>query len=272
MNKYVAIFLGVALAGTFWYIHADAIFGMGDDGHANMRYVDLSHAYDDDTIYWPTSPTGYTHEELAYGMTEAGYFYSAYTFSMPEHGGTHMDAPSHFNAEGWTLDKLPLERLIGQAFVIDVSAKVEQAPDYLLSVADVEAFEAAHGTIPEGAIVLMRTDWSEKWPDALAYLGDDTPGEASNLHFPGFGVEAGRLLVEERGVAMLGIDTASVDYGPSQDFQVHRIGAARNVANLENLTGLAALPPVGAMLIALPVKLGGGSGGPVRVVGVVTGE
>jgi kynurenine formamidase len=103
----------------------------------------------------------------------------------------------------------------------------------------------------------------------MAYFGDSTPGRATNLHFPGFGAEAARLLVDERSVAGLGIDSPSVDYGPSADFQVHRIGAAKNVFNLENLTGLDRLPATGAYLFALPMKIEGGSGGPVRAVAVV---
>jgi kynurenine formamidase len=117
--------------------------------------------------------------------------------------------------------------------------------------------------------VLVRTGWSRHWPDRLAYLGDNTPGDASKLRFPGYGEDAARLLVEERQVVLLGIDTASVDFGRSTDFIVHRVAAARNVANLENLTNLDRLPPRGATVIALPMKIEGGSGAPVRVVALV---
>jgi kynurenine formamidase len=130
-------------------------------------------------------------------------------------------------------------------------------------------FEAVHGEIAEGSIVLVRTDWSRYWPDAVTYLGDDTPGDASNLQFPGFGAASTRLLTEERRVAMIGIDTASIDYGKSQDFIAHRIGAAQGVSNLENLTNLSQLPPVGSIVLALPMKIEGGSGGPVRVVALI---
>ena len=140
--------------------------------------------------------------------------------------------------------------------------------DYRLTRADVERFETQHGRIAAGTIVVMRTGWSRHWPDAKAYLGDDTPGDASKLSFPGFGEEAGRLLVEGRQVAGLGVDTASIDYGRSQDFVVHRIAAARNVFNLENLTNLDRLPARGATVIALPMKIENGSGGPLRAVAV----
>ena len=147
-----------------------------------------------------------------------------------------------------------------------VSAAAEQDADYRLTADDVLAWEAVHGAAPSGAIVLLRTGWSERWPDALEYLGDDAPGDASNLHFPSYGAEAARLLVEERGVAALGVDTASIDHGPSADFIVHRIAAAANVVGLENLTNLDQLPPTGAWIVALPMNIADGSGGPVRVV------
>jgi kynurenine formamidase len=131
------------------------------------------------------------------------------------------------------------------------------------------AFEQAHGTIDPGTIVLLRTGWSRYWPDRRAYLGDDTPGDASGLRFPSYGEDAARLLVEERRVAALGVDVASIDYGQSQDFVVHRIAAEHNVPGFENLTNLDKLPPRGAVLIALPMKIEGGSGGPLRAVAIV---
>ncbi|MGI9202407.1 MAG: cyclase family protein [Woeseiaceae bacterium] len=236
---------------------------------SDYTVIDLSHAYGESTLYWPTSPTTFRKDVLAYGDTDQGYFYSAYSVCTPEHGGTHIDAPVHFAKEGLSTDELPLENLIAPAVVIDVSAKAAADPTYRLSVADVNRFESSYGEIPAGTIVLMRTDWSTRWPDAMRYLGDDTPGDASNLKFPGFGAAATRLLVEERAVGMLGIDTASVDYGPSQDFIAHQIGAAQGIPNLENLTNLAALPATGSIIMALPMKIQGGSGGPVRVVALV---
>ena len=235
----------------------------------NYELVDLSHSYGENTLYWPTSPTAFEKEQLAYGISEGGWFYSAYSVCTPEHGGTHIDAPMHFAAGGISTEKIPLESLFAQAVVIDVSNRAAADRNYRLTAEDVEEFEKEHGEISAGTIVLMRTDWSEHWPDAMAYLGDDTPGDAIKLQFPGFGAEATKILTEERKVAMLGVDTASVDYGKSQDFIVHRIGAAPGVANLENLTNLDQLPATGATIIALPMKIEGGSGGPARVVALV---
>ncbi len=239
---------------------------------ADYRLVELTHPYNAETIYWPTSPSRFELTKLAFGDTKGGWFYSANTLSTPEHGGTHLDAPIHFSANGNAVHEIPLENLIGPAVLIDITEKTHNDPNYRLSVADVRAFEAQHGVIVAGTIVLLRTGWSERWPDTAAYLGDATPGDASHLAFPSFGEDAARLLVEERGVVLLGVDTASIDYGASKDFPVHRITGAKNVAGLENLTGLEQLPPDGFTLLALPMLVEGGSGAPVRAVALVSDD
>ncbi len=231
--------------------------------------VDLTHAYNAQTIYWPTSPTAFSLETLSKGVTPGGWYYSANSYASPEHGGTHLDAPVHFGEGQHATEQIPLEQLMAPAVVIDIRAAATANPDYELSLDDVLAFEAAHGRIAPGTIVLLRTGWSARWPDRKAYLGDDTPNDASRLHFPSFGAEAARLLVDDRDVAVLGADVASVDIGQSQDFRVHRIAAAKQVPGLENLTQLEALPATGAYVIALPMKIEGGSGGPLRAVAMV---
>ena len=236
---------------------------------SNYHFVDLSHAFDSNTLYWPSSPSRFEKKELAYGRTEGGWFYSSFLICTPEHGGTHLDAPRHFAEQGFPSDEIPLAKLIASAVVIDVSAEAQADRNYRLSSDDVLGFEQSHGRIRPGTIVLLRTGWSRYWPDALSYLGDDTPGDASRLQFPSYGEDAARLLVEERGVALLGVDTASIDYGRSKDFIVHRIAAAKNVGGLENLSNLDQLPATGAVILALPMKIAGGSGGPVRVVALL---
>ena len=233
------------------------------------RIVDLTHALNAKTLYWPTSPTPLKLDQLSFGPTPGGWFYSAYAFSAPEHGGTHIDAPIHFGEGHLSVDRVPLDRLIAPAVVIDVSAKAGRDADYRLTPEDVTAFERANGRIEPGTIVLLRTGWSMRWPDRKAYLGDDTPNDASKLHFPSFGVEAARLLIQDRRAGAIGADVASIDYGPSQDFMVHRIAAAADVPGIENLTNLNLLPAKGAFVFALPMKIEGGSGGPVRVVALV---
>ena len=239
---------------------------------ADYRLVDLTHAYSERTLYWPTSPSKFELTELAYGETRQGYFYSAYSLCTPEHGGTHLDAPIHFSSAGQSTEEIPLNRLLASGVVIDVREQAEADRNYRLSVDEVLEHERRHGPIVAGSMVLLRTGWDKHWPDARAYLGDDTPGDASKLEFPSYGDDAARLLVENRQVAVLGIDTASIDYGRSAQFSVHRIAAARNVVGLENLTGLDRLPPTGFTVIALPMKIEGGSGGPVRVVALVPAD
>lgn len=236
---------------------------------ARFRTIDLSHAYNAQTIYWPNSPTTFVLQSQAKGPTPGGWFYSANSFSSPEHGGTHLDAPVHFSEQGRSSDQIPVSQLIGNAVVIDIREKVANAPDYLLTRDDVLAFEQAHGKIAPNSLVLLRTGWSSRWPDRKAYLGDDTPGRTDQLHFPSFGPDAAKLLVEERQASVLGADVASIDGGQSKDFQVHRLAGSRNVPGLENLTNLDSLPATGAIVIALPMKIEGGSGGPLRAVALV---
>ena len=233
------------------------------------RVVDLTHPFDERTPYWPTATRGFELAPVHYGRTEAGYFYSAYSFCAPEHGGTHLDAPIHFGEGRWTADQIPVERLVRPAVVIDVAAASASDADHRLTADELQTWESRHGRIAEGTIVLLRTGWSARWPDKKRYLGDDTPGDASRLHFPSYGAEAARILVADRKVAALGVDTASIDPGSAKDFPVHQIVAAANVPGFENLAGLDALPPTGAWVIALPMKIAGGSGGPLRAIALV---
>jgi len=234
-----------------------------------QRLVDLSHPFNAKTLYWPNQTNGFQLQQQSYGKTPGGYFYSSYAFSAPEHGGTHLDAPIHFHEGGLSVDRLPIEQLIGAAVVIDVRAQAAKDRDYRLTRADVVAWEKAHGAIPRGAFVMLRTGWGMRWPDRLSYFGDATPGDVSKLHFPSYGVEAARYLVNERKVAALGADVASIDYGPSTDFIVHQVASGAGVIGLENVARLEVLPPKGATIIALPMKIEGGSGGPVRIVALV---
>ena len=236
---------------------------------ARARVVDLTHPLDERTLFWPTETRTFELERLYFGLTPGGFFYAANRFCTLEHGGTHLDAPVHFGEGRRSVEQIPADQLVAPAVVIDVVAEAAADRDYRLSRADVESWEREHGRIPAGAIVLLRTGWSERWPDRLRYLGDDTPGDASKLHFPAFGADAAELLVRERRVGALGLDTASLDHGPSRDFPVHRLAAAAEVPGLENLTGLAELPATGAWIVALPTKITGGSGAPLRAIALL---
>ncbi len=232
--------------------------------------VDLSHPFNERTIYWPTAKE-FELTEVAHGETEGGYFYAAYNYEAAEHGGTHLDSPVHFARGRNTTEEIPLRRLVGRAVVVDVSERALDDRDYLVSRADLRAWERANGRIQRRTIVLLRTGWSRYWPDAERYLGTAERGEQAvpNLHFPGLSAAGARWLVNRRGVKAVGIDTASIDYGQSTDFRAHRILGADNVPVFENLARLGRLPNRGFAVVALPMKIDGGSGGPLRIMAVL---
>ena len=234
-----------------------------DDG----KIVDLTHSFDENTIYWPTSKP-FTWEKEAWGRSE-GFWYTAGRYSASEHGGTHLDAPIHFGEGGLTVDQIPLSKLIGEAVVIDISEAAGKDPDYLLTARDITDWEEKHGPLPNNAIVLIRTGWGRFWGDRKKYLGTDVPLDTDNLHFPGLSREAAELLVKQRKVDAVGIDTASLDRGTSRDFLAHQVLNGANVYGLENVANLDRLPARGATLIALPMKIGGGTGGPARIIAVL---
>jgi kynurenine formamidase len=231
------------------------------------KIVDLSHPYDADTIFWPTEP-GFQLEKAHEGVTEKGYFYAANRFCTAEHGGTHIDAPIHFAAGKNTVDAIPLEQLMGTGIVVDVAEQCARDRDYRVTVADFAQWERRHGRIPGRSIVLIRTGFGKHWPDRGKYLGTDERGAQAvpKLHFPGLHQDAARWLVEQRRVKAVGLDTASIDYGQSTHFETHVTLSGRNVPALENVANLEKLPERGFTVMALPMKIRGGSGGPCRIV------
>lgn len=259
----VMVVMGVAVVAVS-RASADSLF-------EEVSLVDLSHAYDDATIYWPTEEEGFQLEREAGGITERGYWYAANKFSSAEHGGTHIDAPQHFAEMHWTVDQIPLDHLVGPAIVVDVVAQSSADPDYEVSVADFTAWEGEHGRIEAGTIVLLRTGFGVHWRDRARYLGTSARGPAAvaELHFPGLAPSAAKWLVEERRIHAVGLDTASIDRGQSTLFESHRTLFAANVPAFENLANLARLPARGFDVIALPMKIRGGSGAPLRALALL---
>lgn len=239
----------------------------------SMEIVDLSYPFDENTVYWVTAEN-FKHETVSEGMTDKGYYYSAYNYSGAEHGGTHIDAPVHFAKGKSSVDKIPLERLIGNGFKIDVSAKAASDRDYLVNVKDFEDWEKRNGKLPEGAIVLLETGFGKFYPDKEKYLGTAERGEdaVKELSFPGLDPEAAKWLVENRKINAIGLDTASIDRGKSEYFKSHVELMTHDIPAFENVANLDKLPEKGFRIIALPMKIGGGSGGPLRIIAEVPGK
>ncbi len=229
--------------------------------------VDLTHAFDADTIYWPTE-AGFQLEQVAHGMTEKGYFYAANRFCAAEHGGTHLDAPIHFFEGGHAADEIPIEQLVGLGVVVDVSEACARDRDYQIRIDDLTAWESQNGPLPDGAIVLLRTGWGERWNDREAYLGTALTGleAVPELHFPGLHPDAARWLTQERTIKAIGLDTPSIDHGQSEIFESHVILFEAGIPAFENVAALGQLPPKDFVVAALPMKIRGGTGGPLRIV------
>jgi kynurenine formamidase len=232
--------------------------------------VDLSHTYDSTTIFWPTAE-GFSLHKVADGETPAGFYYAANNFAGAEHGGTHIDAPVHFARGHQTVDRIPLTSLIAPAVVIDVVDASAKSADYQVTVEDITRFEQQHGRIPDGSIVLVKTGFANRWPNAASYLGTAERGDAAvaKLHFPGLHPDAAKWIAANRKVKAIGIDTASIDYGQSTLYETHRALYAQDIPAFENLASLDRLPATGAVIIALPMKIGGGSGAPLRAVAML---
>jgi kynurenine formamidase len=240
----------------------------GESAVPDAKLVDLTYPFDSTTLYWSPDEK-FRVEVVARGMTEAGYWYASNRICASEHGGTHLDAPNHFAEGGWTTAEIPIERLAGPACVIDVAPSCASDPDYRLTVEDIAAWEKRNGPIPKGAIVLMRSGWGARWPDRARYFGATREGDTKSYHFPGYSKDAAEFLTHERSVDAVGLDTPSLDHGPSADFAAHRVFGAANVPGLENVASLDRIPETGATILALPIKITGGTGGPARIVAIL---
>jgi kynurenine formamidase len=255
----------------FLVITCGVCMGQGEtSGLFNGTLVDLSYPFDAKTVYWPTAEPFHLEKDFE-GMTDKGYYYSAYRYSSAEHGGTHIDAPVHFAKGRHSVDVIPLQQLIGSAIIVDVTKQCVRNSDYLVSQADFTDWERRNGRIMPGMIVFLRTGFGRFYPDRKRYLGTDARGPAAvaDLHFPGLDPDAARWLTRNRTIKAIGLDTASIDYGQSTLYESHRILFDKNIPAFENVANLDKLPVKGFSVIALPMKIGGGSGGPLRIVAVI---
>ena len=228
------------------------------------KLVDMTYPFSAETLHWPTAKP-FNLETVNEGRTPQGFWYSSYIYSGSEHVGTHLDAPFHFAEGKWTTEKIPLGQTIGPGVVIDVRRKAEADRDYLLKPDDLQAWEKRYGRIPKGTIVLMHSGWGKFWGERKRYFGTDAPGDTENLHFPGFSKDAAEFLVKQRDIKAVGLDTPSIDHGPSRDFIAHQVFGGANVPIFENVAAMERLPAKGATIFAIPMKIKGGSGAPLRI-------
>jgi kynurenine formamidase len=226
--------------------------------------IDLTHTVSGNIpTYEPGESAAYRVKTVA-TIEKDGYF--AREISLGEHFGTHIDAPAHFARGSWTVDQIPEERLVAPLVVIDITKKVGNDSDYRLSVEDIAHWEETNGQIPQGSVVMASTGWDSRWKLSDRYRSADAKGV---MHFPGYSLDAAKFLVEARGVLGLGIDTLSIDYGPSKSFEVHHYTLTHGIYHIENVANLERTPPGGAIAVVAPMKLKGGSGGPVRVMALL---
>jgi kynurenine formamidase len=267
MMKRVGLLFSLVLFASFALITRDALGQRRNLEFPAGAILDLSYPFDTETVYWPTAETFRLEKDFE-GNTEQGFYYSAYKYGAAEHGGTHIDAPVHFARGRHSVDDIPLNQLIGDAVVIDVTAQASKNKDYQVTAADLRDWERLNGRIRVGAIVLLRTGFGKYYPDRRKYMGTDERGPAAvaKLHFLGLHPDAARWLVANRQIKAIGLDTASIDYGQSTLFESHRVLFDRNIPAFENVANLDKLPARGFTVIALPMKIKGGSGGPLRII------
>lgn len=262
MAKWKTFAIACSLALALWVFaqHRPAM----PSTPSEPKVVDLTHTLNDHSPNWEgTEKSPFSATELG-NIKRDGYY--SRVFTTPEHYGTHLDAPAHFAEGGWTVDQIPVDRLVRPLIVIDVRKEVKNNPDYQVSVQDIASWEQAHGTIPSGAVVMAYTGWSDRWNSSKEYRNE----ESDKLkHFPGYSLDAAKFLVNSRHIVGLGIDTMSIDVGTSPDYPVHRFTLGQNVYQLENVANLGLVPPVGATVVVAPIKLENGSGGPARIFALI---
>jgi kynurenine formamidase len=225
------------------------------------RAVDLTHPLPED---FP-SASGEVWLRLEDFLSYASGGINFKRWHIHEHIGTHLDAPIHFSEHGETAEQIPVESLVVPLAVIDISARAEDDPDTELTPDDISAWESRHGELPDGCCLAVNAGWDRR-ATGPGYRNAD---EAGTKHFPGVHVEAACMLLEERSLVGLGVDTLSIDHGPSSDFPTHRKWLPSGRWAVEGLANLAKVPAVGATIVVGGPTIVGATGGPSRIFSLV---
>lgn len=233
----------------------------------SMQVVDMTHEHGSDTLFWPGDPE-FSFNIVFRGEIAPGEWFELNSFTTADHGGTHLDAPAHYSKGGWRTHQVPIDNLIGPGVIIDVREKASADPDYRVTIQDLIEWEDEYGRIPEGAVVIMNSDWDKYYPNAELTFGTATPNDSATFHFPGFHEDAADWLARYRDINVLGVDTPSTDYGQSANFLVHQTIAKAGICGLENVAYVNRLPPKGSTIFVGVIKLFDGSGGPARTIAV----
>lgn len=232
---------------------------------AAHRIVDLSHKQDGNSLTWPGNPS-YNFTQLFRGFAELyGFWYENNHFAMPEHMGTHIDAPVHTVQGMWKTDQIPIEKLYGPGVIINVKEKVKSNPDYRVTVEDLMMWEKKFGEMPRHAIAIMNSGWSDKYPNKTQIYGSTQHTNISLFHFPSWHVDAVTWLINKRQINAVGVDTPSTDFGQASSYPCHLTLGKNNVVGIEYVANLDKVPENGSTIYVPVLKLFDGSGGPVRV-------
>jgi kynurenine formamidase len=234
------------------------------------EFVDLTHSFESGIPHWPGFPDEKAETLFWYdpGVAPGSGFYAQY-FSHVGQWGTHVDPPAHFIKGGRTLDQIDVKEMIMPLVVLDVHNKAARDADYVLAMDDVRSWESRHGLIPEDAFVVMRTDWSKRWPDMAAMQNKDASGVS---HYPGWSLEVLRYLYESRKIRASGHETTDTDPGvitTKDQFPLEIYILQQNRYQVELLDRLDRVPEAGALAIVSFPKPKNGSGFPARVFAIL---
>lgn len=237
---------------------------------APVTVVDLTHQLGERTLFWPGQPPfNFTILHRSFSPVWNTWLENNY-LAFAEHGGTHIDSPSHFIQNRWRTHEIPASRLVGPGVIVDVKEKVKDNADYAVTVDDLREWEARFGRIPDGAVVIMNAGWSRYFPNPKLVFNTATPEDDKTFHFPGFHEDTARWLAEERSVVAVGTDAPTPDVAANVPaFPVHKILLAKDIVLLEFVANVDNLPPSGSTIVIGVLNTVNGSGGPARILGLV---